>query len=211
MSWAGFDDFLARAEARLDPVAGPENLPEEGDLDFLPDDRNGNLRSAAVLIGVLPRRGGPQVLLTTRPKTMPTHPGQVAFPGGKVETSDADEVAAALREAEEEVGLARTHARLIGRGAPYLTGTAFRITPVLAVLPADFAPVPDPTEVDETFETPLDFLMNPANHDARETLWKGKVRRYYEMPHNGYRIWGVTAGIIRNLYDRLYTGETDKT
>jgi 8-oxo-dGTP pyrophosphatase MutT (NUDIX family) len=118
-------------------------------------------------------------------------------------------VAAALREAEEEVGLPRAQAQLIGRGAPYVTGSAFRITPVVALLPADFQPVPDPTEVDTAFETPLDFLMAPANHHEKETLWGGKLRRYYEMPHNGFRIWGVTAGIIRNLYRRLYEDRED--
>lgn len=210
MSWAGLDDFLARAAARLDPVTGPETLPEGGDIDLVPDDVAGSIRPAAVLIGVLPRQTGPKVLLTTRPKTMPTHAGQVAFPGGKVEQADPDEVAAALREAEEEVGLPVSAVNLVGRGEAYVTGSAFRITPVLAMLPADFEPVPDPTEVDEVFETPLDFLMNPDNHDAREALWQGHVRRYYEMPHNGYRIWGVTAGIIRNLYDRLYSGETEQ-
>lgn len=207
MSWTNLDDFLARAREKLTPVDGPERFAEEGDGDFLSKDATQNLRRAGVLFGIIPRAAGPTVLLTERPKTMSSHPGQVAFPGGKVDQLDADDVAAALREAEEEVGLPRGRADLIGRSAPYLTGTAFRITPVLAVLPADFQPVPDVTEVDEAFETPLDFLMTPDNHQEKEALWGGKLRRYYEMPHNGYRIWGVTAGIIRNLYCRLYEDE----
>ncbi len=207
MSWAGLDDFLSRARAELAPVEGPETFASEGDMDFLPSEQKDNLRRAGVLVGIVPREDGPTCLLTKRPSTMAKHPGQVAFPGGKVDLGDADDVAAALREAEEEVGLDRTSADLLGRGAPYITGTGFRITPVLALLPADFQPIPDPTEVDDVFETPLAFLMAPDNHQHKEALWGGKLRRYYEMPHNGYRIWGVTAGIIRNMYCRLYEKE----
>lgn len=208
MSWIGLEDFVARAEARLTPLDGPEKFSEEGDIGFVPEERLGKLRRAGVLMGVIPRAEGPTVLLTKRPATMASHPGQVAFPGGKVDPGDADDVAAALREAEEEVGLARADPQLLGRSAPYITGTGFRITPVLAVLPRDFVAVPELEEVDDIFETPLAFLMNPENHQKNEAMWGGKRRHYYEMPHNGYRIWGVTAGIIRNLYCRLYeTGE----
>lgn len=207
MSWNGLEDFLTRARAELTPIEGPERFSESGDTDFLPEECAQDLRRAGVLMGVIPRESGATLLLTQRPASMSTHPGQVAFPGGKVDAGDADDVAAALREAEEEVGLPRQMPELIGRDAPYITGTAFRITPVLALLPRDFQPVPDPTEVAAAFETPLDFLMSPVNHTQNEALWRGKARRYYEMPHNGYRIWGVTAGIIRNLYCRLYQEE----
>lgn len=204
MSWAGLEDFLARAKAELSSPDGPEQFAPSGDLDLLPDEGAAELRRAGVLIGILPRKTGPTMLLTKRPTTMAAHAGQVAFPGGKVDKGDADDVAAALREAEEEVGLPRLNAQVIGRSEPYITGSAFRITPVLALLPADFQPVPEPYEVDEAFETPLEFLMTPDNHNQKEALWGGQLRRYYEIPHNGYRIWGVTAGIIRNLYCRLY-------
>jgi 8-oxo-dGTP pyrophosphatase MutT (NUDIX family) len=135
---------------------------------------------------------------------MAAHPGQVAFPGGKVERSDADDVAAALREAEEEVGVVPHRVELVGRSARYITGTEFRITPVIGILPADFVARPDPSEVADVFEAPLDFLFNAANHQTGSAVWKGKRREYVEMPWQGFRIWGVTAGIIRDLYDNLY-------
>jgi 8-oxo-dGTP pyrophosphatase MutT (NUDIX family) len=138
---------------------------------------------------------------------MADHAGQVALPGGKVDPLDIDEVAAALREAHEEVGIAPQDVDVLGKGAPYVTGTRYRITPVVGLLPNDFVPVPEPGEVAAVFETPLSFLMNTANHTAAETFYKGKNRRYYEMPHNGYRIWGVTAGIIRRLYQTLYESD----
>lgn len=209
MSWAGLDDFLARVDARLDPPRGPQQLAVGGDLDFVPAERAQTIRDAAVLVGIVPRAGEPVLVLTLRPKTMPTHAGQVAFPGGKIEPADKDEVAAALREASEEVGVEADKAHILARSAPYITGTAFRIVPVLGLLPIDFEARPDPTEVEAAFETPLSFLMDPENHVTKSGVWGGKVRHYYEMPHNGFRIWGVTAGIIRSIYERLYLGETN--
>lgn len=204
MTYSTLDDFLARARERLDPVDGAGRLAERGDMDFLSTDEIPNIRAAAVLIGIIPRKGGATVLLTQRPDTMPTHAGQVAFPGGKVDPVDVDEVAAALRETEEEVSVAPDQIDLIGRSAPYITGTQFRITPVVGLLPADVRPVGDPSEVAAVFETPLEFLMNPENHTSGSSFYKGKSRSYYDMPYNGFRIWGVTAGIIRCLYEALY-------
>ncbi|MEO0983871.1 MAG: CoA pyrophosphatase [Pseudomonadota bacterium] len=206
-NWAGLDDFLDRARDRLDPVRGVEHLPEDGDIDFVPAEKITAIRPAGVLAPIIPRPDGPTMLLTLRPDTMPTHAGQVAFPGGKMEPRDADEVDAAVREACEEVGVREDGVELVGRGAPYITATAFRIVPVLGLLPADFEPEPDPDEVAEVFETPLEFLMNPDNHEPRTGHWRGQERRYYAMPHDGHFIWGVTAGIIRALYVRLYGGE----
>lgn len=207
MAFSDLDDFLARASTRLDPITGKARLPEGGDLDFVEAERIPYIRPAAVLIPVIPRESGPTALLTKRPDTMAAHPGQVAFPGGKVDPVDTDEVAAALREAEEEVGVDPSRVELIARSAPYITGTAFRITPVLGVLPEGFEPKPDPEEVADVFEAPLDFLFNRANYRTGEAVWKGKARRYTEMPWQGYRIWGVTAGIIRDLYQTLYDVE----
>jgi len=207
MSYTGLDDFIERVRARLDPPLGDSRLAEGGDMDFLTPEDVAIIRPAAVLFGVIPRREGATALLTLRPTTMADHAGQVALPGGKVDPIDLDEVAAALREAHEEVGIAPQDVDVLGKGAPYVTGTRYRITPVVGLLPHDFVPVPEPGEVAAVFETPLAFLMNTANHTAAETFYKGKNRRYYEMPHNGYRIWGVTAGIIRRLYQTLYESD----
>ena len=199
MSFSTLDDFLVRASERLDPVEGQPRLSEVGDLDLVEAERRASIRPAAVLIPVIPRRSGPTALLTRRPDTMAAHPGQVAFPGGKVDSGDVDEVAAALREAEEEVGVSPQTVELVARAAPYVTGTAFRITPVIGVLPSDFEARPDPGEVADVFEAPLDFLFNTANHQTGTAYWKGRHRQYFEMPWQGFRIWGVTAGIIRDL------------
>ena len=207
MSYSGLDDFIERVRVRLDPPLGDGRLIESGDMDFLTPEEVAIIRPAAVLFGVIPRREGATALLTLRPTTMADHAGQVALPGGKVDALDFDEVAAALREAHEEVGIAPQDVDVLGKGAPYITGTRYLITPVIGLLPHNFVPVPEPGEVAAVFETPLDFLMNTANHTAAETFYKGKNRRYYEMPHNGYRIWGVTAGIIRRLYQTLYESD----
>lgn len=209
MSWSNLDDFLRRAADGLDSPTGAQSIPDGGDIDFLEQEKPQTIRPAGVLMGVVPRADGPTFVLTQRPVTMPTHAGQVAFPGGKMEAVDIDEVAAALREADEEVGVVPAQTEILARSAPYVTATGFRIVPVLALLDEGFQARPDPGEVDAVFETPLSFLMNPDNHQKRTGVWRGQTRHYYEMPHNGFRIWGVTAGIIRQLYERLYLGETD--
>ena len=172
--------------------------------DLLSDARFADLdrtADAAVLIAVTEREN-PTVLLTQRPRTMRDHPGQVAFPGGKIDAGE-DAVEAALREAWEELGIVHEQVRVIGTTDRYQTGTGFDITPVLATVPADLPIRPDPREVESWFEAPLDVLMDRSSWNENEVFWKGANRRYYEMDHEGYRIWGVTAAICINLSRRL--------
>lgn len=212
MSWQGRDDFLNRIRTRLAPIEDHASLPVRGDTQYFEPEAIGDLRRAGVLIGVVDRGDGDDlnVVLTERPDTMASHPGQVAFPGGKVDPRDLDPVHAALREAHEEVGVDPETAELVGVGDNYVAGSGFLITPVVALLPSDFEAVPEPYEVADVFETPLSFLMNPENHVRKSRFWKGRDRHYLEMPHNGRYIWGVTAGVIRSLYDRLYVDLEDK-
>ena len=168
------------------------------DIRFADLDRTAE---AAVLIAVTEREE-PGVLLTQRPTTMRDHPGQVAFPGGKLDHGE-DALAAALREAREELGIAPDQIRVIGTTDRYQTGTGFDITPVLATVPADLPLEPDPREVESWFEIPLALLMDRANWRRNSVFWKGATREYLEMDFGGYRIWGVTAAICWNLSRRL--------
>jgi 8-oxo-dGTP pyrophosphatase MutT (NUDIX family) len=185
----------------------PDWLPERGDhnlaANLAPVD--GRLhRRAAVLVPVVAHAGEASVLLTRRAAQLRDHSGQIAFPGGKIDESDADALAAALREAEEEIGLDRAFVEPLGYLDPYLSSTGFRIIPVLALVRPGFVLTPDPREVDITFEVPLSFLMRSENHHRHARDYKGALRHYYAMPYGDHYIWGVTAGILRNLYDRLY-------
>jgi len=173
-------------------------------IELLSDERfaeAGRTAQAAVLIAVTDRPE-PGVILTQRPRTMRDHPGQVAFPGGKLDPGE-DAIAAALREGWEELALDPAHARIIGSTDRYQTGTGFDITPVLAVIPPDLPLVPHPREVESWFEAPLALLMDERNWTSNTVFWKGAERRFYEMDHAGYRIWGVTAAICANLSRRL--------
>lgn len=158
-------------------------------------------RPAAVLAAITagPRPG---FLLIHRPSNMRAHPGQVAFPGGKI---DGDETAeqAALREAHEELGINPADVTVIGASDTYFTGTGYAVTPVLAVVPPDLVLSPNPTEVAAWFEAPVDFVFDPANHSAQSAFWKGRTRRYIEILWEEHRIWGVTAAIIANLAQRI--------
>ena len=156
---------------------------------------------AAVLIAVT-ERPDPTVILTQRPRTMRDHPGQVAFPGGKVEDGE-NAVDAALREAWEELAIEPENVRLIGTTDRYQTGTGFDITPVLATVPRDLSIRPDPREVESWFECPLKKLMDASQWNRDSVFWKGATREYLEMNHDGYRIWGVTAAICWNLSRRI--------
>lgn len=161
---------------------------------------------AAVLLPIVMREQ-PTVLLTERTLHLADHSGQIAFPGGKVDTNDADTKATALREAQEEVGLAPTFVQVLGRLPHYTTGSAFIITPVVALVQPGFTLNPNPAEVAAVFEVPLEFLMNPAHHQRHVLEWQGIRREWFSMPYQdelGQRfIWGATAGMLRNFYRML--------
>jgi len=184
------------------------SLPSgRSDFDLNPDyheDLSVLPRPAAVLIPVINHDAGAQVLLTRRPENMASHPGQVAFPGGKIEKSDASIVAAALREAEEEVGLDPSLVDILGYLDTYQTSSGFRITPVVGLVPSPYCLELDCREVEEAFEVPLKFLMTGHNHQKHSRIWRGKNRAYYAMPYGDKFIWGATAGMLKNLYDRVY-------
>ena len=156
---------------------------------------------AAVLIAVTDR-AEPGVILTQRPQGMRDHPGQVAFPGGKVDPGE-DAITAALREAEEELAMDRSMVRVIGTTDRYQTGTGFDVTPVLGVVPPDLDLTPSPTEVEAWFEAPLEYLLQRDHWETHEVFWRGAMRSYLELNYDGFRIWGVTAAIIANLARRI--------
>ena len=212
-SGAMSDDFFHRARTRLTldvPAALDDPTVEatRGDLDLDPAmwEQAGvkATRPAAVLIPVVDR-AEPQVLLTKRTE-LPSHPGQIAFPGGKIEAGDATPAAAAMREADEEIGLKRGLIEPIGYLDLYLTFSGFRILPTVARVSPDFTLALNAAEVADAFEVPLAFLMEPANHLRKTRDWNGIERGYYAMPFGERYIWGVTAGILRNLYERIYGG-----
>ncbi len=184
------------------------SLPSgRSDFDLNPDyceDLSVPPRAAAVLIAVINYEKGARVLLTRRPENMASHPGQVAFPGGKVEKCDDSIVAAALREANEEVGLDPSLVDIVGYLDTYQTGSGFRITPVVGLVPSTYQLELDKREVDEAFEVPLEFLMTVENHQKHSRYWQGKNRAYYAMPYGDKFIWGATAGMLKNFYDRIY-------
>ncbi|MDO1582303.1 CoA pyrophosphatase [Rhizobium oryzicola] len=162
------------------------------------------LKDAAVLVPVVDDADGAKVILTQRTATLRKHSGQIAFPGGAVDPEDQSVEQAALREAEEEIGLDRTFVEPVARLPDYFAATGFRITPVLAVVQRGFTLTPNPAEVADVFEVPLSFLMDPENHLRGSREWEGKLRHFYQMPYRERNIWGITAGILRTLYERLY-------
>lgn len=185
-------------------VRGPAVPALRGDWDFEfgSEPATRTLTPAAVLIPVIERLE-PTVLFTRRTDTLRRHAGQVAFPGGRIDPEDANPTAAALREAHEEVALPPDQVRVIGAIDEYETGTGYRITPVVGLLPPDLPLVPAEAEVAAVFEAPLAFILDPANHQVHEKEWQGRLRRYYAIEWETHYIWGATAGIIVNLSRRM--------
>jgi 8-oxo-dGTP pyrophosphatase MutT (NUDIX family) len=207
----GSADFFDRARARLrfDVPPGlfdPNIIPESGDpgtdrmLEIIA--REQPIRPAAVLIGVVDHPD-PTVLLTKRAGHLADHAGQISFPGGKIDATDASPLDAALREAWEEVGLERAFIDPIGYLDLYGTGFGFRILPTVARVQPGFSLDINRSEVDDAFEVPLAFLMDPANHQLHSKEFRGMERSYYAMPYAERYIWGATAGILRILYERI--------
>jgi len=191
--------------ALFNHLSGLFDLAHKVDLPDLLDGRrigsDGALRAAAVLIAVTERKE-PGVLMIHRPEEMRSHPGQVAFPGGKIDPGE-NPVEAALREAHEELGIQPSNVKVIGATDAYGTGTGFHITPVLATVPADLPLLPNPDEVSAWFEAPLKFVLDPVNHIPQSAMWKGQQRDFLDIQWQGHRIWGATAAIIANLARRI--------
>ncbi|SRR5579871_1176645 len=205
-------DFFDRVRRRLTldvPAAlrDPTAPAVRGDLDLDPEvwAKAGvaATRPAAVLVPVV-ERSAPTVILTQRTADLTSHAGQIAFPGGKIDTNDQTPAGAALREAEEEIGLAPELVEPLGYLDLYLTFSGYRILPTVARVEPDFALTPNRFEVADVFEVPLEYLMTPAHHRRKSRGWNGITRHYYEIPYMNRYIWGVTAGILRNLYERIY-------
>jgi len=177
-----------------------------GDHDLNPDmvspPRVG-LRPAAVLVPLVDHKGGMSVLLTQRTAHLSAHAGQISFPGGRIEEGDADAIAAALRETEEEVGLGRERVSVVGRLDTYVTGTGFEITPIVGIVAPPFALALDPFEVAEAFEVPLAFVLDRRNHQRVERESGGRSRCFFVLPYEDRNIWGATAGILVNLAEVL--------
>lgn len=192
------------ATALAAALGGPGRPSSDFDLNpevTLPPGRK--LRPAAVLIAVEETGPVPRVILTKRASHLKHHPGQIALPGGKVDAGDADAPAAALREAQEEIGLPRGGAKVLGTLPPHETVTGYQVTPVLARVDQAFDIRPEPGEVAEVFQVPLSFLMTPANYRIERRRWRGQWRQFYVVPWGPYYIWGATARMLRALADRV--------
>ena len=191
-----------RRDALLEETGGDHVLNPGLDMGYTPP------RDAAVLVPVIDRSEGATVLLTTRTNDLPSHRGQIAFPGGKIDPDDASPEDAALREAHEEVGLERGRVEVLGRFANYVSRTGFNVAPVVGIVPADVRLRLNPGEVADAFEVPLGFLMSDAMHEKRSMSWKGAERHFWAMPWDDggtpREVWGLTAGIIRMIWERLY-------
>jgi 8-oxo-dGTP pyrophosphatase MutT (NUDIX family) len=198
------EDFRRRVAERLPREIGPA----VGDHSFNPELADALLqierRPAAVLVPIIHREPEATLLFTERTGSLRAHAGQIAFPGGRIDPGDAGPEDAALREAGEEIGLDPRFIETLGRGPDYLTGSGYHVALVVGVVRPGFSLTLNPAEVADAFEVPLSFLMDPANHRKGSRVWNGATRTFFEMPFENRHIWGITAGIVRILYERLY-------
>ena len=205
------EDFRRRAVAWLGAGRGEA----VGDHSFNPEIAERFLgierRPAAVLIPVVEREPEATFLLTERNRRLRSHAGEIAFPGGRIDPEDGDASAAALREAGEEIGLAPEHVEILGVGPDYLTGSGYQVAPVFALVRPHFELRLNPDEVADAFEVPLSFLMDAENHRKGSRIWQGVTRSFFEMPYRERHIWGVTAGILRFIYERLYAESAERS
>jgi 8-oxo-dGTP pyrophosphatase MutT (NUDIX family) len=202
-------DFIARrlqdsTIGRWASGMSREERTERGDHDLNPGmAKPTELVQAAVLVPIVERGRGLTVLLTQRTDHLTAHAGQIAFPGGRLEETDPNLEAAALRETEEEVGLGRDRIEIVGQLDLYVTRTGFEVTPVVGIVTPPFALHPDPFEVADVFEVPLSFILDPANHRKQSRLHNGIQRQFYVLPYENRYIWGATAGMLVNLSEVL--------
>ena len=194
--------LIERLQAALTAESRAGVAPIAGDTLDLPGPDDGLGTPAAVLVPIV-ERPAPGLLLTVRSDRVRRHAGQIAFPGGRVDPGDEDMVDAALREAEEEVGLPRSRVRIVGIGDRYRTITGFDVTPVVGIVPPDLHYLLQDSEVADLFEAPLDYVLAPRHQVMRTVEWQGSKRSYYEIIWDGRRIWGATAAMIVNLSRRL--------
>ena len=204
------EEIVQKLSARQQAIASGALVPPPyvgsdfalNDIDQPP----AQLRAAAVLVPLVDRDGVLSMLLTQRTEDMPSHAGQIAFPGGRKQAEDQSLVVTALRETEEEVGIDRSFVDVVGPIDTYVTRTGYAVTPIIGFVRPAFTLKPDPREVADIFEVPLEFFLDPANHHVHSRTWQGRERRYYAMPYGERYVWGATAGMIKNLYHILAEG-----
>lgn len=198
------DEFLARARAALRPQPIGHVLEARGDHDLNADaPRKADPKRAAVLIPVVRRREGPTVLFTRRSGALRAHSGQISFPGGRIDATDATPLDAALREAREEIGLEARFVEPLGYSDTYLSTSGYLVTPAVGLVAEGFALRLNPAEVEEAFEIPLAAACDDDRFELHVRNWNGRLRRYYALPFENRYVWGVTAGILRHFVERV--------
>ncbi|GAB4195979.1 MAG: hypothetical protein OHK0024_35660 [Thalassobaculales bacterium] len=197
---ASVEDLRLKVSARAPGIRGAARGDHDLNPGMAPPE---NPRRAAVLVPIVQRAAEPTIILTRRTDHLAHHPGQISFPGGRIEPEDPTPEAAALRETQEEIGLGPDNVEVLGRLDTYETRTGFTITPVVGLVRPTFSLSLDPVEVAEAFEVPLSFVLDPANHQRHSRTWQGMARSFWVLPYLNYYIWGATAGMLVNLSEVL--------